>query len=603
MASPAVRPAWVRKRMLGIAGVLVVSAVAAAVAVQRGAFRDSGNESKQPLFEVAEGPLTISVTESGTVQPREQVVIKSEVEGTTAILYLIPEGTRVKQGDLLVELDASNLEDSKVDQEISVQNAEAAFISARESLEVVRNQAQSDTDEAELALRFAQEDLKNYKEGEYPNQEKELEARITLAKEELTRAQEEFKWSEILYTEKYLSESELKADKLAVSKAELDLELAQSNLALLKDYTYTRTLDQLESDVRRAQMALERARLRASADVVQAEAKLKAGEAEFTREQTKLKKIEEQIQKARIVAPTDGLVVYATSAEVSHPRHSVEPLDEGQQVRERQELIHLPTGSTFKATVQVHESSLEKIRPGLTVRITVDALPGKAFTGKVASIAPLPDAQSMFMNPDLKVYDTEIDIDGGAGVLRSGMTCKAEIIVEQYHSATYVPVQSVVRVGGKPTAFVKTDDGIEQRPIRIGLDNNRMVHVISGLAAGEMVLLNPPLAAAAAVQEPQEVMGSGPAEADRPTDGPPAEALEEAGETQVSPVTDRQPSERRGGGAGDRPSGSWGDLTPEERQRRRERFESMSPEEREAMRKRREQMRQQGDEERSGQDR
>jgi len=182
----------------------------------------------------------------------------------------------VKAGELLAQLDASNLQDGKVDQEIRVQNADAAAVSSRENLEVIRNQAQSDIDKAELDLKFAGEDLKNYKEGDYPNQVKEHEASVNLAQEELQRAQDTLHWSTILYQEKYLSESELKADQLAVNKSQLDLELAQSRLQLLKDYTYTRTLDERESDVKQAQMALERTKRKSAADVVQAEANAKA---------------------------------------------------------------------------------------------------------------------------------------------------------------------------------------------------------------------------------------------------------------------------------------------------------------------------------------
>jgi len=149
----------------------------------------------------------------------------------------------------------------------------------------------------------------------------------------------------------------------------------------------------------------------------------------------------------------------------------------------------------------VHESSLEKIQVGLPVRVTVDALPGKVFSGKVASIAPLPDARSMFMNPDLKVYPTQIDIEGGANGLRSGMTCKAEIIVAQYPSALYVPVQSIIQVNGRTSAYVREGERTEPRAVEIGLDDNRMVRIISGLKVGETVLLNPPLAAGTAVRQ------------------------------------------------------------------------------------------------------
>src|SRR5690606_26256815 len=190
--------------------------------------------------------------------------------------------------------------------------------------------------------------------------------------------------------------------------------------------------------------------------------------------------------------PTSGLVVYATSGQGSW-RGNDEPLQEGQMVRERQELIHLPKDSSFKATVQVHESSLSKIKPGLPVTITVDALPGKTYHGTVSKIAPLPDAQSVWLNPDLKVYSTEVLIDENSEGLRTGMSCQANIIVDTYKDAIYVPVQSVIRVAGVPTVYLAKGNKITPREVKLGLDNNRMVHIIDGLEAGEEVLLTPPL--------------------------------------------------------------------------------------------------------------
>lgn len=452
-----------------------------------------GNDAREALFKAKRGPLTISVVESGTVKPSDQVIIKNELEGRSTILWLIEEGAHVEAGDLLVELDASELLDNKVDQEIKVQNAESDLVESRESLAVVQNQAKSDTEQAELDLRFAKEDLGQYLEGEYPNTLKELEGKITLAEEELERAADKLKWSQKLFAEKYISQTELRADELAAHKAELDLELAKSDLDLLKTYTHQRQLDQLTSDVRQAEMALERTRRKASADVVQAEARLRAREAEYNRQKDKLDKIGEQIAKAKITAPADGLVVYATSAEFSW-RGDTEPLDEGQEVRERQELIHLPTADTFVAQIKIHEASLKKIYLGLPVLITLDALPGTSFGGKVSRIAPLPDARSMFMNPDLKVYDAEVDIDGGGDALKTGMSCQVEIVIAQYDDALHVPIQCVVRIGGRPTVYVdKRGREPEPREVEIGLDNNVMVHILSGLETGEKVLLAPPL--------------------------------------------------------------------------------------------------------------
>ena len=109
--------------------------------------------------------------------------------------------------------------------------------------------------------------------------------------------------------------------------------------------------------------------------------------------------------------------------------------------------------------MDVHEASLQKVRADLPAIVTVDALPGKKFMGTVTRIAPLPDPQSMRMNPDLKVYKTEIALDSDDPQLRSGMNCKAEIIVEQHSDTVYVPVQAVLRVGGQPTVYVLNEGG------------------------------------------------------------------------------------------------------------------------------------------------
>jgi HlyD family secretion protein len=289
---------------------------------------------------------------------------------------------------------------------------------------------------------------------------------------------------------------ELTADQLSEKKKALDLELAKNSRNLLVNYTYKRNLAQRESDVSQARMALERTRRKARADVVQAEAELKARQAEDQRQKDKLDKILEQIGKTKIVSPADGLVIYATSAQGGGFRHNAEPLQEGQDIRERQELIYLPTANSSNAEIAVHESNLKKVTVGLPVVVTIDALPGKKFSGRVTRIAPLPDAQSLWMNPDLKVYTTQIFIDGNDGAIRTGMSCQAEIVIENYTDVLFLPVQAVLRVGGKPTVFVQNGSVFEARTIETGLDNNRMIHVVTGLEPGEAVLLTPPLKAA-----------------------------------------------------------------------------------------------------------
>jgi len=458
------------------------------------------------LYSVKTGPLRISISETGTVQPKKKVILKNEVEGQTTIVYIVDEGAQVKKGDLLMELDSSTLTDNKVDQEIKVLSAEASYIDARENLSVIQSQTETDVDQAELNFEFAKQDLEKYLKGEYPNQLKQAQSSITLAEEELSEALETVEWSKKLHEEQFISASELEKDELSYKKKALDLELAKRDLDLLENYSHKRQLAQLESDVKQEEMALDRAQRKATATIVQAEASFKAKEAEYERQKAKLAKIEAQLEKTKIYSPVDAQVIYATSVSEGGGRmrfRRQEPLDLGVSVTERQELFHLPTEEGYVIETSIPEASIDKVKTGLPVIITLDAIPGTVFSGKVSWISPVVDAQTSFMNADLKVYEAKISLDDAKNLslLRADMECNVEIVLAQFDKATYVPIEAVLSVDGKPTVYVADGDDLEPRTVATGLDNGAVIQIDDGLKTGEVVSLAPPLNAGAVAEE------------------------------------------------------------------------------------------------------
>jgi HlyD family secretion protein len=354
-------------------------------------------------------------------------------------------------------------------------------------------------------------------------------------------------------------------------------------------------------------MALEREERKGAANVVQAEADLRAKELEYNRQREKMKKMEDQLAKTKIYAPQDGMVVYATSSGGGRRGgfDRREPMDIGVEVTERQDLINLPTADAMKATVDIHETSLEKVRIGLPAVITIDALGGKKFLGRVERIAPLPDARSMWANPDLKIYPTDIYLEDNDPSLRTGLSCKAEIIIAQYEDAVYIPVQAVLRIAGQPSVFVVNNDGsYTERNVEIGLDDNNMIRIVSGLEEGEIVLMTPPLRAAT-LEPGTKISGIELPEGAGALQDRVNQKLEEANDSnrppsQREPGQSMEPGEvrlRQQGDSGGPSSGQMNqmrrrfeNMSEEERQkeigRMRQRFENMSEEEREAMRQR-----------------
>ena len=474
-----------RKIVIGV-GLVGIAAVAA---VALGRHKGSSGSNAATLYAaVKEGPLVIDIEEYGEIAPSDQLTLKNEVQGRVSIISLAPEGKVVKKGDLLVQLDVSSKVDERDSQEITLRNAESALLVAREQLEIQKNQSASDVEIAEQDFMFAKEDLDKYENGEYPARILQQKGQLAITEQQVKQAKDKYDWSKKLFAEDFISSTELEGDELSWKSSQLSFESAKRDLQVLETFTHRRDLAKYRSDVKQKGMALERAKKKAASAIAQAESNLLAKESECKKQQQRYDKITNQISKAEIRAPRDGQVVYAST------RFGREPLQEGQEVWERQELILLPTADSYAAKISIHEAHLQNIKTGMPVRVRCDALPGKVFMGYVSKIAPMPDNERKWMNPDLKEYPTQILIPKGEGLLKNGMGCKAEIIMAQYESALYVPVQCVIRIDGKPYVWVKKPGEDERREVEVGLDNNRFVRILKGLSAGEEVSLSPPLA-------------------------------------------------------------------------------------------------------------
>jgi HlyD family secretion protein len=153
----------------------------------------------------------------------------------------------------------------------------------------------------------------------------------------------------------------------------------------------------------------------------------------------------------------------------------------------------MPDTAAMVAEVSVHETEVDKVRPGQPVQVVMDAFPDRILRGEVLEVAPLPDQQRGWMNPDLKVYKTLVSIDGTHDFLKTRMSCRVEILVRQLEDVLLVPIQVVANRGGQKVCYVKGSTGPQEREVRTGAFTDTLVQIIDGLQEGDEVLLNPPM--------------------------------------------------------------------------------------------------------------
>ena len=213
-----------------------------------------------------------------------------------------------------------------------------------------------------------------------------------------------------------------------------------------------------EAEVRRATCNT------AKADIAQAEAKLNAT----------------RIEQGRVAlyAPFDGTVakIVGELGEYSTPSPPGVPTPPA---------IDLIDDSCLYVKAPMDEVDAPKITAGQTVRITLDALPGKALPGKVRRVAPYVSA----VEKQARTVDIEVDFDQAEsiGKLLVGYSADVEIILDSRDKVLRVPT-AAIQEGSKVLRYDSSSGQLEARQIKTGVSNWEYTEVREGLAAGDLIV-------------------------------------------------------------------------------------------------------------------
>jgi len=469
------RPVWL---LLGV--LLVIGGVA------------YGLRSRKPTgplnsyYTVKRGDFLVSLVEGGTLRAVQELIIRNELEGTTTIVSVVPEGTTVQKGDLLVELDSSSLREKINNQEITVQNADGAHSKAKEDLQIQKLTQEAAVQDATLKVEFAESDLEKYKEGDWPQQRRGIEARVTIAQEDIQRAQDRLSWTRKLEATGYATKDELRADLLTVKKGEIAISQAEEELKVATRFEYPKKIRILEAAVDTAKLVLLQTKQKATSAIKSYEADVTAKLNTLELQRERLAEMKKQLELTKIFAPQEGLVVYPSTSVSS----SGILIEQGATIRQKQDLLKLPDVTQMMIEVKVHESHVRQVKPGLGAYVTIDSLPDKQFTGVVKKVAVLPDTSSRYYNPNMKVYSTEVWINESLQDIKPGVSGRAEVVVTNLLGVLTVPIQAVTTVKGQQVCFVQRGEKDMPVPVEVGMFNDRMIEIRKGLSEGDRVLLS-----------------------------------------------------------------------------------------------------------------
>ena len=337
-------------------------------------------------------------------------------------------------------------------------------------------------------------DFEELADGEAKQRLRILLDELQVSQEEYLLAQDRIEGQRRLEARGFITPTELEAEELNLNKAANKQQEKETALRLYIQYTFPKEAEEFLSNYENAVMAYQRQVKENIAREAQELANFSSAERKFNLEKYKLADIEAQIDAATIEAELPGLVVYGGSDQGSsrYRSSSQEAIQEGATVRERQPILTIPDMREMAVSVDIHESAVQRVAVGQPAVILIDAYPDVRLTGEVIKVAVVADSANSFMNPDLKVYPSQVRIDGTHDWLRPGMSAQVEILVASLEDVVYVPVQAVSYFGSGQVVYVSRGSSVERRVIEVGDFSDSYIEVVSGLEEGEDVLLLPP---------------------------------------------------------------------------------------------------------------
>ncbi|HTK77368.1 MAG TPA: hypothetical protein VL371_19040, partial [Gemmataceae bacterium] len=497
-------------------------------------------------------PLNLTVVERGALESADNREVVCRVKAGTktqalTIKWVIDDGAQVKQGERLMEVDDSALQDSLKAEKILFDQAKAAWIAAEEQYKITLSQNETDIKTAEVDLQLKRIDLEKYQKGDYPKDLKVAEGNIKIAESNVEQQRDRAAWAQRMVKKGYQTVSQAQAEQSKLESMEIDLAKANEERRVLTDPKFgmkERSETDLRNKVAEAERALARAKLQAAAKEVTADSDRQTKKSVYEQEQDKYEDIEDQIRKCIITSPQDGMVVYYVSEQSRYGSGSQQSIiAQGEPVKEGQKLMRIPDLRRMLVNTKVHEAMVSRIKGdiwqptgfvdtlraammftpdgltrllnqhaipdirermrdyemkrvynGMRATVRIDAFHDHVLQGHVKSVATVASQQD-WMTADVKLYQTMVSIDESRDGLKPGMSAEVTIYVEGTgEQVLTLPLQAVVggaEMGRLRKVFVMDGPTPREREVTLGLSNERVVEVKDGLNEGEVVVLNP----------------------------------------------------------------------------------------------------------------
>ena len=453
-------------------------------------------ESSDRVHKVEPQPLAVHVKLDGVIEATTMapVSLSPEVWSDLRVTKAVDAGTRVKKGHPLVWLDTRSLDEEIADLEFARGQSEVALQQAVIDLELAEKATPLELDQAQRTRDIAAEDLANFEKTDRDFAVRGAEVELQNTEQMVEYYAEELKQLEKMYAEDELTEE---TEEIVLKRSRQELEFAKFYLEMAKhsrQRTLTFSLPRTEKQMKyaAADSEIDFAKARETAPLALAKARLEIEKLKFDEQksQRELAKHERDREGLVIRAPAEGIVYYGASTRGKWASDGMDAkLRPGGTIAAHEVLMTIVSPDRLRVRADVPQADLQYIQPGATGKIVVEGRPDLKLMGKVVEVSPIPISDATF--------DATISIDGKAGgAIVAGMKCEVKFVPYKNEKALVVPTKAIfsneIDEDQKYVYVKTTGDKSEKRVVAVGKESGDNTEILSGLKAGEEILLEKP---------------------------------------------------------------------------------------------------------------
>ncbi len=351
--------------------------------------------------------------------------------------------------------------------------------------------------------------LKKFRQWDAPNEFQKLDETIAGAKEAYEKAVKEERDAEIAVDEVSFGDDEkrLQLQKafenftLKTAAAVQGMDRVELQKRIYQTYNYPDQLSALQKAVERAELDLQKTKLRAAADIEKAEKDLEDASKNVEKIEEELKVYRKDLERCVIIAPASGILLYGQGENNRGGRQS--DLKVGGTVF-RGVLMTIPQAGGYKIDIEVGEHVRARLKAGNAAVVTFEAIPNLDVKATLKEISRYATRKRSWDENSPRAFRGEIELHSDDQRMISGLTGQVRIIVDTVENCLAVPIESVFNEDGLTVCYVSLDGNPDRRVVKTGRSNDDYVEITDGLAMGEKIYVDSPDSGAQKV-EPEPV--------------------------------------------------------------------------------------------------